>query len=259
MESENKKTIQESFSIQANSFDGYATHIAKDEYMSFIIQKLQLDGTEAVLEIASGTCATGRTIARNVKKVTCLDMTPSMLEQGCKIADEQNIKNMEFVVGDAISVPFDENSFDMVITRLSMHHFPNPELPFKEMYRVLKPGGKLVIIDMVTEDHPYRHRRDELERLRDISHEKNMTENEIADIYKRYNLQIVELEKTSFSVSVNEWLNLTQTTGKNRTTILKAFDDELESGELSGFSPYIKDGEMFYNQHWIMVVGIKQN
>lgn len=257
MESTNKKTIQESFSIQANYFDGYAMNIAKDEYMSYIINKMQLNGMETVLEVASGTCATGRNIACKAKKVTCLDMTLSMLEQGKKIADKHNIRNMEFIVGDAVNMPFGNNSFDMVISRLSMHHFPNPEFPFKEMYRVLKPSGKLVIIDMVTEDRPYRYKRDELERLRDISHERNLTENEIINIYNMYNLQIAELEKTSFAVSVKEWLALTQTTEKNRNIILNTFEEELRNGTLSGFFPYKNDGELFYNQHWIMVVGTK--
>lgn len=216
MESVNRDAIQESFGIQANGFDGYAMHITKDEYMSFVIQKLQLNGTETVLDVASGTCSAGRAIARQAKKVTCLDMTPSMLEQGKRIADMQRIENMEFVVGDAVDVPFGENSFDVVITRLSMHHFPNPELPFREMYRVLKPTGKLVIIDMVTEDDPYRYRRDELEKLRDFSHERNLTEGEMMHIYNKYNLQIVGLERTSFEVSVQEWLNLTQTAEKKQ-------------------------------------------
>ena len=52
-------------------------------------------------------------------------------------------------MGNAEALPFPDCSFEIVLSRLAFHHFPNRGKPFAEMVRVLKPGGKLVMIDMV--------------------------------------------------------------------------------------------------------------
>lgn len=101
-----------------------------------------------MLEVAAGTCACGRAVAPNARSVTCLDMTPAMLEAGRTEAEKESLHNMHFVLGDAAELPFLDNSFDIVLSRLAFHHFPNTDRPFAEMARVLKPGGKLVMIDM---------------------------------------------------------------------------------------------------------------
>lgn len=80
--------------------------------------------------------------------VVCLDMTPEMLAVRKAQAESQNLPNMTFVFGDSKELPFLENSFNVVMSRLAFHHFPDVSQPFSEMARVLKPGGKLVMIDM---------------------------------------------------------------------------------------------------------------
>ena len=77
------------------------------------------------------------------KKYVGLDLSPKMIEIGKK----KNLKNTTFVEGDCENMPFEDNSFDIVINSQSFHHYPNPVAFFKEVYRVLKPGGKLILRD----------------------------------------------------------------------------------------------------------------
>ncbi len=86
------------------------------------------------------------------KKYTGIDLTPKMIEA----AKAKHMDNVEFVVGDCEKLPFDENSFDAVICCQSFHHYPNVQDFFNSVYRVLRPGGRLVLRDMTSEYAPVR-------------------------------------------------------------------------------------------------------
>ena len=78
------------------------------------------------------------------KHYTGIDLTPKMIE----VAKRKALKNVELVVGDCENLPFEANSFDVVICCESFHHYPNPQDFFNSVSRVLRPGGRLVLRDM---------------------------------------------------------------------------------------------------------------
>jgi len=78
------------------------------------------------------------------KHYTGIDLTPQMIE----VARAKKLPGVEFVVGDCENLPFEANSFDAVICSQSFHHYPNVQDFFNSVYRVLKPGGRLVLRDM---------------------------------------------------------------------------------------------------------------
>lgn len=82
------------------------------------------------------------------KHYTGLDLTPAMIEQ----AKKKNMKNATFVVGDCENFPFNENSFDAIICSMSFHHYPNPQGFFNSVKRCLRPGGRLVLRDMTSDN-----------------------------------------------------------------------------------------------------------
>ena len=85
-----------------------------------------------------------------------------MLRIGQQEADKEHLSNMVFVKGYAEELPFLDNSFDIVFSRLAFHHFTDVTAVFPEMVRVLKPSGKLVMIDMEAADEPLRKTEDEI-------------------------------------------------------------------------------------------------
>ena len=139
-------TVKQSFKKQAEKFASY--HMSKAEYTDYLLRRIAATGEEHALEVAAGTCICGRALAPFVKDITCLDLTEEMLAQGKKLAEESGIKNIAFQTGNAEKLPYEAETFDLVITRLSLHHFTDPEKPFREMQRVLKKGGKLILWDM---------------------------------------------------------------------------------------------------------------
>lgn len=111
-----------------------------------IIDLLNVKDTDIVLDIAAGTGEPGLTIATSLKngKVIMADLSESMLEIALENAAKKGIKNIETRVCDACELPFADNSFDAISCRLGFMFFPDMLLAAKEMYRVLKPGGKIV-------------------------------------------------------------------------------------------------------------------
>ena len=170
MNSSNKTQIQQAFTQQAAGFEGKRMNFSKQDYLYSVVQKTAPTKTDAVLEVAAGTCACGRTIAPYTGSVVCLDMTPAMLSVGKSEAGKNHLDNMTFVLGDAAELPFLNGSFDIVLSRLAFHHFPDVKQPFAEMVRVLKPDGKLVLIDMEAAEESLRETEDGIEKMRDPSH-----------------------------------------------------------------------------------------
>lgn len=73
--------------------------------------------------------------------VTCLDYSPDMMAQAREKAERMGLKNVEFRQGDVGALPFEDASFDAVLSLNGFHAFPDKEAAYREVFRVLKPGG----------------------------------------------------------------------------------------------------------------------
>ena len=110
-----------------------------------IIAHLQIKSDDEVLDIATGTGEPGLTIAILAKdgKVTGTDLSEDMLALAATHAADKQIKNYRPLVADACQLPFADNSFDAISCRMGFMFFPDMELAAREMFRVLRPGGRM--------------------------------------------------------------------------------------------------------------------
>ena len=247
--------VRKSFAYQAKKFAGY--HISKSEYTDYLIEKMSAKGNEHALEVAAGTCICARALAPYIKDISCLDLTKDMLEQGKKLASENHINNIYFQVGNAEKLPYEDNVFDLVVTRLSLHHFTHPEKPFQEMTRVLKKGGKLVVWDMEATCEELRHINDAIEKMRDPSHTKILSRKEFEELFsKDFSLQCEE--SRLIPVNLKSWMELTNTPHNIQQDIHKMMKREIDGGEKTGFSPYMKDLQIMFYHRWLLLIGIKK-
>ena len=98
-----------------------------------------------VLDVAGGAGNTAMAAARCGAEVTSLDYVPALVARGREIADAARFDNIDWVVGDAENLPFDDASFDAVISALGVMFAPNHERAASELVRVCRPGGMIAI------------------------------------------------------------------------------------------------------------------
>ena len=122
------------------------------------ISKAYLRPEMAVADIGSGTGFIAAGLAPLVKRVYVVDGSPAMLEVAKKNLSQ--FDNIEYHEADGASLPFPEESLDAIFANMYLHHTPDPRVAIREMVRVLRPGGRLVITDM--DAHPYAWLKDEM-------------------------------------------------------------------------------------------------
>lgn len=150
------------------------------------------------MEVAAGTCACGRALAPLAGNVVCLDMTPAMLSVGKAEAE----KNMTFVRGDAMELLF----WTIALISFSpVLHFTNFPIQ-SNVCRVLKPNGKLVLIDLEAAEESLRNTEDEIDRLRVPSHMRNLSRAEMLALYQTHDLPVECCEAVKPAVLQNGWI-----------------------------------------------------
>jgi ArsR family transcriptional regulator len=104
-------------------------------------------------DLGAGEGAVAFLLARRARRVWAVDSSPQMVEFGRKLAAGNGIKNVEYRLGDLESLPLEDASVDVAFFSQSLHHAQHPERAVKEAYRILRPGGRAVILDLNRHHH----------------------------------------------------------------------------------------------------------
>lgn len=115
-----------------------------------VVAMVAQDNPETILDVATGTGDLAIALAKKnpQAKITGFDLSNGMLEHGrVKVAEKNLSDQIEMIQGDAENMPFDDNTFDAITVAFGVRNFETLEKGLKEIHRVLKPGGKFVILE----------------------------------------------------------------------------------------------------------------
>jgi SAM-dependent methyltransferase len=122
---------------------------------------------DCLLDVGCGSGAAVRAAASTIAHAVGVDLSQGMIDRARELAGA--IPNVEFRVADAEALPTDDATFTALLCTTSFHHYPNPGRAVAEMARVLTPGGRIVIADIVN-DGPIMRVFDEVLRRTQRSH-----------------------------------------------------------------------------------------
>ncbi|HZB89673.1 MAG TPA: metalloregulator ArsR/SmtB family transcription factor [Terracidiphilus sp.] len=112
-----------------------------------------------IADLGAGDGTFSMLLARHARRVIAVDSSVKMLEVGLDQAQRNGIKNVEFRLGDMEEITIDDAAVELAFFSQSLHHAAHPERAVREAWRILRPGGRIVILDLA------RHRFEEAREL----------------------------------------------------------------------------------------------
>jgi SAM-dependent methyltransferase len=176
--------IRDQFTRQAIPFSTAAP--ISDEYaLARIVAAARPCPNDDVLDLACGGGLIVCAFAPHVRRATGIDMTPAMLDRARALAAEKRLDNVAWQQGDVRALPWPDASFDIVVTRFSFHHFENPLAVLREMTRVCRPEGRVIVVDMYASGEKTKAEAwNRLEVLRDPSHVRALSLAELTGLFR---------------------------------------------------------------------------
>jgi len=198
-------SIREEFTHQSRSF-GTAPAMTSAETLGALVELIPEEAGNWI-DVACGPGVVSRATAARVGSVRGVDLTPAMVAEAERRAAEEGIENVSFAVGDATALKFANDSFDGAITRLSLHHIPAPGRVVAEMARLVRPGGWVLVSDIVADrDRDANAWREEIERLRDPSHWACHTPEGLRAMGEAAGLVLDEEKLIPIEIDFDDWL-----------------------------------------------------
>lgn len=110
---------------------------------------LKILNYDVVADLGAGEGTLSQLLAQRAKKVIAIDTSEKMVEFGTKLAKEHDLPNLEYRLGDISAPPIDDQTVDLAIFSQALHHAEQPSKALSEAFRILKPGGTLIVLDLL--------------------------------------------------------------------------------------------------------------
>lgn len=219
------------FSQQAIPFAQNLAHSHQESLELF--QKLaQFSGKEIVLDSGCGPGLVSCFLAPFVNEIHGVDLTPAMISLAQKGALEQKISNARFIQGSMLNLPYPENYFDLSLTRFTFHHLKSPIAAFREMIRVTRPGGKIILMD-VTPDSDKQTSYNSFEKLRDPSHTQALTCDQLIQLGDEEQISPPQLIRFGLPMKASDLVADSFPESIEKSTLIQMLSEDVNFNRLS--------------------------
>lgn len=245
-----EQAAQRIFGERSAFYSRSAVH--KDpEVLKHIVKLAAPRADSSVLDVGTGSGHTAAALAPKVADVVCVDITRQMLAEAQKLALELRIDKVTFCLANAHALPFHDRAFDIVTCRRAAHHFSDITQALREMRRVLRPDGRLVIDDRsVPEDTFVDSCMNELDRLHDASHVREYRPSQWRELLEGCDFVVDLIEPYSKRLPLT---SLTTNVSPKNIERIHAIVNHLNDDQKGAMNVTEKDGEVYLN-HWYITL-----
>jgi len=209
---------------------------------------------DRVLDVACGPGFLTMAFAAACGEAAGVDATEEWMERARAEAARRGLDNVTFRPGDAERLDLPAHSFDVVACRAAFHHFPRPERVLAEMARVVRPGGRLLVADMLASEDPAKAaHHDRLERLCDPTHVRCLPESEFRALFAAARLEVLAAPTRPLHYDVKEWIAHGGPDAATTREIVAGFEASLDV-DRSGLAVRREDGALRFSHTGVAFV-----
>jgi len=253
MSKKHKEAVQKQF---AKTVEAFAKTAVRDtpEIQAEKLAFAKPQPTDMVLDVACGPGELVLGLAPRVKFARGIDITYEMLRQAREFQRERQIANACFDLGRVEQLPYLDGRFDFVSCQCSIHHLEKPRLALQEMVRVMKPEGRLMIIDSLAPESDAKFElHNQIEQVRDPSHTESLRLTTFLQLFDDLGLEVTRQSLKRRERSFNQWMLRAGLEPKHKRYIeTRRLLEASAPGDAAGFAPKLQGEDILITHHEAM-------
>ena len=233
-----REAVQRQFAKTVEHFSKLAVRDSP-EILAEKVDFCRPQATDMALDVACGPGTLVLLLASRVKFVRGIDVTLPMLQRARAFQAEHQVQNACFEQGDAEQLPYPDGTFDLLTCQCSFHHLSKPEKALREMLRVLKAEGRIMITDPLGPESDAKYElHNQIERLRDRSHTESLRLTTFLQMFDDAGLDVLRQTTKRRQRSFNDWMRRAgiESHHKRYSEVRQLIESTIE-GDTAGFSP----------------------
>lgn len=253
---DSRSRVREEFARQADSLS-IAPAFTDAEVLEKIRAATAPTKTMRILDLGCGPGIVSAALAPHAKEVVAFDLTLEMLQKARQRGKEAGLHNLRFELGRAEELPFADRSFDAVVTRLTLHHFPDPQPVMAEMVRVTQSGGKVILADVVSSENAEEAAlHNALEILRDPSHLQMLSPSGFLGLIAAAGLRATATSTWEMQRSFEEWIRITNAPERAKPLFI-VMRTLAQAGLHAGIDLRFDGKTVLFKHRWLLVTAQK--
>lgn len=150
-----EQVAREYFDQLAPEYDASRVKCYGDDLRNLLMEKVEVGPEMRVADIGCGTGYLTKVLAEKAKEVVAVDASGEMLHVAQREMEKADLANIRFLSGEAEELPLGDEDFDLVFANMLLHHLGDPGEALREFYRILKPGGQVILTDVEEHRHTW--------------------------------------------------------------------------------------------------------